>query len=69
MCFLHYEHQGKHREAVHAGRDYKQAFMHLFLKKKKKKKKNVKVNVNCCAQLAGTEEKIHERKKSKYIRS
>ncbi|KAF3009881.1 hypothetical protein E8E13_010762 [Curvularia kusanoi] len=55
--------EGEHREAVHAGGDYKQAFMTLFPDKKVPKE----VGVSCCAQFAATKEKIRERKKEEYI--
>jgi hypothetical protein len=54
------EEEGEHREAVHAGGDYKQAFQHLFPGKKVPRE----VGVSCCAQFAATKEKIRERKKS-----
>jgi hypothetical protein len=54
--------EGEHREAVHAGGDYKQAFQHLFPGEKVPRN----VGVSCCAQFAATKEKIRERKKSDY---
>jgi hypothetical protein len=56
--------EGEHREAVHAGGDYKQAFLHLFPGEEVPSK----VGVSCCAQFAATKEKIRERKKSEYER-
>lgn len=56
--------EGEHREAVHAGGDYKKAFMTLFPDKEVPKE----VGVSCCAQFAATREKIRERKKSEYQR-
>ncbi|KAJ4376281.1 hypothetical protein N0V83_001564 [Neocucurbitaria cava] len=56
--------EGEHRQAVHAGGDYKKAFQHLFPELDVPKT----VGVSCCAQFAATREKIRERKKSDYIR-
>ncbi|KAF2029245.1 hypothetical protein EK21DRAFT_101313 [Setomelanomma holmii] len=56
--------EGEHREAVHAGGDYKQAFQHLFPGEEVPSA----VGVSCCAQFAATKEKIRERKKSEYQR-
>jgi hypothetical protein len=56
--------QGEHREAVHAGGDYKQAFEILF----PDEEVPPNVGVSCCAQFAATKEKIRERKKSDYVR-
>jgi hypothetical protein len=56
--------EGEHREAVHAGGDYKQAFQHLFPGEPVPRE----VGVSCCAQFAATKEKIWERKKSEYER-
>lgn len=56
--------EGEHREAVHAGGDYKKAFQHLFPDKPVPKN----VGVSCCAQFAATKDKIRERKKSDYVR-
>lgn len=56
--------EGEHREAVHAGGDYKQAFQILFPDQEVPKE----VGVSCCAQFAATKEKIRERKKSEYVR-
>jgi len=58
------EEEGEHREAVHAGGDYKQAFEHLFPGTKVPDT----VGVSCCAQFAATREKIRERKKSEYVK-
>jgi hypothetical protein len=58
------EEEGEHREAVHAGGDYKNAFQHLFPDKAVPEY----VGVSCCAQFAATKEKIRERKKSEYKR-
>jgi hypothetical protein len=55
--------EGEHREAVHAGGDYKKAFQALFPGKEVPKE----VGVSCCAQFAATREKIRERKKEEYI--
>ncbi|KAJ4993232.1 hypothetical protein SVAN01_01207 [Stagonosporopsis vannaccii] len=55
--------EGEHREAVHAGGDYKKAFQALFPDKKVPKE----VGVSCCAQFAATKEKIRERKRDEYI--
>ena len=55
---------GEHREAVHAGGDYKQAFQHLFPGDEVPET----VGVSCCAQFAATREKIRERKKEEYAR-
>jgi len=54
--------EGEHREAVHAGGDYKQAFQHLFPSETVPQT----VGVSCCAQFAATKGKIRERKKSDY---
>jgi hypothetical protein len=58
------EEEGEHRQAVHAGGDYKKAFEHLF--------PGVEVprfvGVSCCAQFAVTKEKVMERKKEDYVR-
>ncbi|EAT82159.1 hypothetical protein HBH56_106600 [Parastagonospora nodorum] len=59
-----FEEEGEHREAVHAGGDYKQAFEHLFPGTKVPET----VGVSCCAQFAATREKIRERKKSEYVK-
>ena len=56
--------EGEHREAVHAGGDYKWAFQTLFPDKEVPKE----VGVSCCAQFAATKEKIRERKKEEYVR-
>lgn len=56
--------EGEHREAVHAGGDYKKAFQTLFPGKEVPKE----VGVSCCAQFAATREKIRERKKEEYVR-
>jgi hypothetical protein len=56
--------EGEHREAVHAGGDYKQSFQHLFPGKEVPRE----VGVSCCAQFAATKEKIKERPKSEYER-
>ncbi|KAJ4317765.1 hypothetical protein N0V94_004763 [Neodidymelliopsis sp. IMI 364377] len=56
--------EGEHREAVHAGGDYKKAFQVLFPEKAVPEE----VGVSCCAQFAATKEKIRERKKEDYIR-
>ncbi|KAJ4334635.1 hypothetical protein N0V87_006671 [Didymella glomerata] len=56
--------EGEHREAVHAGGDYKKAFQTLFPDKAVPKE----VGVSCCAQFAATREKIWEKKKSEYQR-
>jgi hypothetical protein len=58
------EEEGEHREAVHAGGDYKNAFQHLFPEKAVPRA----VGVSCCAQFAATREKIRERKRSEYER-
>lgn len=54
--------EGEHRQAVHAGGDYKKAFMQLFPDEKVPSL----VGVSCCAQFAATKDKIRERKKSEY---
>lgn len=54
--------EGEHREAVHAGGDYKKSFQQLFPDKEVPQT----VGVSCCAQFAATKEKIQERKKSEY---
>ena len=59
-----FEEEGEHREAVHAGGDYKQAFQHLFPGSKVPNT----IGVSCCAQFAATREKIRERRKEDYIR-
>ena len=59
-----YEEEGEHREAVHAGGDYRQAFQHLFPGVDVPEA----VGVSCCAQFAATKEKIRERKKADYVR-
>lgn len=59
-----FEEAGEHREAVHAGGDYKQAFQHLFPGTAVPKV----VAVSCCAQFAVTKDKIRERPKSDYVR-
>ncbi len=59
-----FDEEGEHREAVHAGGDYKQAFEHLFPDMKVPRN----VGVSCCAQFAATKEKIRERKKEEYIK-
>lgn len=56
--------EGEHREAVHAGGDYKKAFQTLFPEKKVPKE----VGVSCCAQFAATKEKIRERRREDYVR-
>lgn len=56
--------EGEHREAVHAGGDYKKAFQVLFPDKEVPRE----VGVSCCAQFAATKEKIRERKQSDYVR-
>lgn len=56
--------EGEHREAVHAGGDYKKAFQTLFPDKEVPKE----VGVSCCAQFAATKEKIRERKREEYVR-
>ena len=56
--------EGEHREAVHAGGDYKKAFQTLFPGKEIPKE----VGVSCCAQFAATREKIRERKKEEYVK-
>jgi hypothetical protein len=56
--------EGEHREAVHAGGDYKRAFQTLFPDKEVPKE----VGVSCCAQFAATKEKIKERKKEEYVK-
>ncbi|KAF2822030.1 hypothetical protein CC86DRAFT_94696 [Ophiobolus disseminans] len=56
--------EGEHREAVHAGGDYKKAFQHLFPEKTVPET----VGVSCCAQFAATREKIRERKREEYVR-
>ena len=55
--------EGEHREAVHAGGDYKKAFQVLFPGKEIPRE----VGVSCCAQFAATGEKIRERKKEEYV--
>jgi hypothetical protein len=55
---------GEHREAVHAGGDYKTAFEHLF----PGEEVPAVVAVSCCAQFAATKEKIREKKKEEYER-
>lgn len=54
--------EGEHREAVHAGGEYKKAFEHLF---PGQQVPDV-VGVSCCAQFAATKEKIWERKREDY---
>lgn len=56
--------EGEHREAVHAGGDYKKAFEKLF----PGKEVPAAVGVSCCAQFAATRDKIRERKKEEYER-
>lgn len=56
--------EGEHREAVHAGGDYKQAFQHLFPGQAVPRA----VGVSCCAQFAATRETIRRRTKIEYIR-
>ena len=56
--------EGEHREAVHAGGDYKKAFQVLFPGIDVPRE----VGVSCCAQFAATGEKIRERKKEEYVR-
>ncbi|KAL5119627.1 hypothetical protein ACEQ8H_002473 [Pleosporales sp. CAS-2024a] len=56
--------EGEHREAVHAGGDYKHAFQQLF----PGTEVPTEVGVSCCAQFAATREKIRERKKSDYVK-
>ena len=56
--------EGEHREAVHAGGDYKKAFQALFPELEVPKA----VGVSCCAQFAATREKIRERKREDYVR-
>jgi hypothetical protein len=58
------EEEGEHREAVHAGGDYKQAFEYLFPGTPVPES----IGVSCCAQFAATREKIREREKRDYIR-
>ncbi|KAH7385903.1 hypothetical protein BKA66DRAFT_415620 [Pyrenochaeta sp. MPI-SDFR-AT-0127] len=58
------EEEGEHREAVHAGGDYKKAFLHLFPGTQVPRQ----IGVSCCAQFAATRQKIRERKKEEYIR-
>jgi hypothetical protein len=58
------EEEGEHREAVHAGGDYKEAFQTLFPSQPVPSA----VGVSCCAQFAATRAKIRERKKSEYER-
>ena len=58
------EEEGEHRQAVHAGGDYKKAFEHLFPGAEVPKF----VGVSCCAQFAVTREKIRERKKEDYVK-
>lgn len=55
--------EGEHREAVHAGGDYKKAFEVLFPGLEVPRE----VGVSCCAQFAATKEKITERKKEEYV--
>ncbi|KAF1945918.1 hypothetical protein EJ02DRAFT_337380 [Clathrospora elynae] len=59
-----FDNEGEHREAVHAGGDYKKAFQMLFPGTEVPRE----VGVSCCAQFAATKEKIRERKKEDYIR-
>ncbi|KNG45707.1 f-box domain containing protein [Stemphylium lycopersici] len=54
--------EGEHREAVHAGGEYKKAFEHLFPGQQVPDA----VGVSCCAQFAATKEKIRERKREDY---
>lgn len=54
--------EGEHREAVHAGGQYKKAFEQLF----PGDKVPAVVGVSCCAQFAATREKIRERTKEQY---
>jgi hypothetical protein len=56
--------EGEHREAVHAGGDYKKAFEVLFPEWEVPSA----VGVSCCAQFAATKEKIRERKREDYVR-
>ena len=56
--------EGEHREAVHAGGDYKKAFQVLFPGTEVPRE----VGVSCCAQFAATKEKIKERKREEYVR-
>jgi hypothetical protein len=56
--------EGEHREAVHAGGAYKQAFQHLFPGQEVPES----VGVSCCAQFAATGDKIRERERSEYVR-
>ncbi|KAF2628528.1 hypothetical protein BU25DRAFT_37671 [Macroventuria anomochaeta] len=56
--------EGEHREAVHAGGDYKKAFQVLFPGKEVPKE----VGVSCCAQFAATKDKIRETKREEYVR-
>jgi len=53
---------GEHREAVHAGGQYKKAFESLFPGEKVPDA----VGVSCCAQFAATRDKIRERSKEQY---
>ncbi|KAJ4305821.1 hypothetical protein N0V90_001353 [Kalmusia sp. IMI 367209] len=57
------EEEGEHREQVHAGGDYKQAFEVLF----PGRGVPTHVGVSCCSQFAATKEKIRERGKSDYV--
>jgi hypothetical protein len=59
-----FDEEGEHREAIHAGGDYKRAFEHLF----PGRKVPMEVGVSCCAQFAATKEKIRQRKREEYIR-
>jgi hypothetical protein len=54
--------EGEHREAVHAGGQYKKAFERLFPGEKVPSA----VGVSCCAQFAATKDKIRERTKEQY---
>lgn len=56
--------EGEHREAVHAGGDYKKAFQELFPEKPVPDR----VGVSCCGQFALTKDKIREKGKDEYIR-
>lgn len=55
---------GEHREAVHAGGDYKKAFERLF----PEEQVPVAVGVSCCAQFAATREKVRERSREEYVK-
>lgn len=55
---------GEHREAVHAGGDYKKAFEELF----PGEQVPAAVGVSCCAQFAATRAKVLERSRDEYTR-